>query len=147
MPDVIRAIVAWILGAMVLGVAWTVVAFAWWWGSRSERFGGLGVFARSLLGTFGAGGTLAGLVLVGTGTEMWLGDPLGRWGGASMVFALWAALELLFRDGALVAALAERAQGRVAGRVYASWAVLVWVAAKGGLVLLGFVAIWAFLDI
>lgn len=132
---------------MILGVAWSVVAFAWWWGARSERFGGLGVFARGLLGAFGAGSTFAGLLLVGVGTEEWLGDPLGRWGGSSMVFGLWIALELLFRDSALVAALAERVQGRVAWRVYASWAVLGWLAAKGAMVLLGFVAVWAFLDI
>jgi len=85
---------------------------------------------------------LAGMVVTGIGTELFLGDPLGRWGGSSMVPGLWLALEVYARDAALLAGLATRDLGT---DVVWIWARLAWLASWGALVLMGFVAVWAFL--
>ncbi len=142
--DVLRAFAAWGVGAMLVGVALTLLGLTWWWTLARERFGAVILVARAGLGLAGCALLWMGLAVMGIGTESFLGDPLGRWSGASMVPVLWIALELLARDQALCAGLASRDLGT---RVVWVWARSTWIVAKLAFVLSCYVVLWALLGV
>lgn len=142
--DVLRAWAGWCVGGFFFGLAGAVLCVCWWWTFARERFGWPSLAARAAGGLFGCASLLVGMVLTGVGTELFYGDPLGRWGGASMVPGLWVTLEIYARDTALVAGLGTRDLGTDAVWI---WARAIWIASWGALVLSGFVGIWALLGV
>ncbi|MGE0784626.1 MAG: hypothetical protein AB7S26_02985 [Sandaracinaceae bacterium] len=139
--------VAWVIGGMLIGIAGSGLGLAWWWAGPRQRLSTLAVLGRAGLSFASVVMLLVGLVLVSTGTEHALSDPLGRWGGAPMVWELWFVLALAWRDAVWSAAHA-RAGGSVGvARAFAGLAALLWLASSAMFVLSGFVAVWALLGI
>ena len=139
-----RAFAAWVVGSLLIGLALTLIGFAWWWTFARERFSWPLLVVRGGLGVIGLAILWLGLIVAGIGTESFLGNPLGRWSGAHMVPMLWLCLEVLVRDQAMVAGLAERDLGT---SLVHWWPRGLHVLAKGMLVLSGLTVLWAWFGV
>lgn len=140
------AFTEWIMGAAVLSVAVTMVAFTLWWGAPDREMGPFAQLARLSVALTGHGLVLLGLVILTIGTENLLDTPLGRWSGSPMVIALWFVLEVVTRELVWAAAHAHRRFGGAVGAVAASVAAGCWLVAKTCLALCGIVLLAAFIE-
>lgn len=140
------ALTEWLMGAVTLCIAVSVLGFTVWWGAPDRELGVVSQIGRLIVALFGHGLVWLGLVIMAVGTGGFFEGQLGSWSGIPLVWSFWIALELITRELVWASAHARRSFGDQVGALGAAVTIGTGLVAKGALAFCLIAMLAAFLE-